>query len=80
MKKYSLNNIKEGSEITFLKASKGVVKSIWKQAGVAGSDDISSMRLHIIHDGSESFHTYRHDGKSIHCFTHDMITINGERI
>lgn len=79
-KAYHLNKIKKGSKIEFLQAKTGVVKSIWKKCGVAGSSNISSMRLHIIHEGSESFHTYRHDGKSTICFSHDMISIDGKRI
>ena len=80
MKRYHLNKIKIGSKITFLKEKPGVVVDIWSTVHSSNLSDVEEMRLRIKHNGSESYHTYRHDGKSTNNYTHDMLSIDGERL
>ena len=80
MKKYNLNKIKKGSVLCFAGTTDGVVKGVWEGVGVAGSDDISSMRLYVSHLWGESYHHYRHDGRSMACASQDIISIDGIKV
>jgi hypothetical protein len=79
----NLDNLVVGALVEFATERSGVVFSIHNQVffsihnQVLGKHNhINSVRAFIRHeDGCESYHTYRFDGRSHHCPTHDIIKI-----
>lgn len=68
-----LNGIKEGSSLEFSVVADGVVKDVLKKVTYGNTDNVAEARLWVLHsDGNESFHTYRHDGRSQHSSDYDI--------
>ncbi len=75
--RFLLNRIKVGSKLTFNIAAPGTVKEVWETASYAGTDNVSRMRLFVVHEnGHESYHTYRADGRSQVEYTHDILSVD----
>lgn len=67
-----LNNIHQGSLLTFDVAPEGKVLDIWSSVGDS-KGGFSQLRLNVQHkNGEESYHTYRHDGRSCHDSDYDI--------
>ena len=71
----NLDQLVDGAKVQFSTAPDGFVFSVHDQ--VTGMDDrIVEARLFIRHDdNSESYHTYRYDGRSHHCPSHDIVRV-----
>ena len=73
----NLNDLVAGAKVTFIGCDDGVVIGDMGPYTTGGdTDDIVSRRLHIKHGiAGESFHTYRHDGRSNHDASHDITSV-----
>ncbi len=77
--KYFLNQIKEGSRLTFVDAAPGTVRDIWTKCTYGQTGNIAHARYRVVHDnGHESYHTYRADGRSQDGYDQDILTVENE--
>ena len=73
----NLNDLVPGAKVTFVGWADGiVVGDMGTYTTKGGTDDIVERRLHIKHGNvGESFHTYRHDGRSTSDASHDITSV-----
>lgn len=78
----NLNDLVAGARVSFTEAGPGIVLAIMGAPMTKGIDGpVVSARAHIKHtNGNESFHTFRHDGRSTHSSNMDITMILPEKV
>lgn len=71
----NLDDLVVGATVNFTTTKTGEVFSLCEPT-MGSNDHVVSVRAFIRHDGgAESYHTYRFDGRSHHCPSHDIVSI-----
>lgn len=71
----NLNNITAGTKLKFKGQEPGVVDHVMRSVKDQNGDVCKARLCVRYEDGSESYHTFRHDGRSQHDASHDIVSV-----